>query len=132
MTNRHCPQCDRNRSEKFWSARGKVCTTCAKTNRRATARRNHLLKTYRMTPEQADAILSYHGGGCAICAGVRPYALHLDHDHAKPDGPESWRGFLCKAHNKLLRDVRDDVTILLAAADYLQHPPAQEWLKSQS
>lgn len=79
-----------------------------------------------MTPEQAARLLAHQGDACAICEGKRDYNLPLDHDHSRPDGIESWRGFLCKRCNKLLRDVRDDIQILESAAEYLRDPPARK------
>lgn len=123
---RQCATCAKNRPlSSYTGTRGRVCAVCQKATSRASARANHLLKTYDMTPEQAAALLKYQGDVCAICRGARDYNLALDHDHALPDGIESWRGFLCKRCNKLLRDVRDSTQILLAAAEYLREPPAR-------
>jgi hypothetical protein len=57
-------------------------------------------------------------------AAARPrddISLHIDHDHETG----AIRGALCFSCNNLLGDVHDDVSLLLAAAEYLwehQHP----------
>lgn len=101
------------------SARGKVCLDCQRKNRRATARRTHVARTYGLSQADHARLLEFQGGVCAICGGTRPYQLAVDHDH----DTGRVRGLLCKRCNRLLRDVRDDVSLLAGAAAYLHHPP---------
>lgn len=125
---RPCRSCGRGRAERFFvSARGRVCEDCRKKVRRATARSGHVTRTYSLTPAQYAALLAHQRGVCAICAGRRSYALHVDHDHATG----KVRGLCCKRCNKLLAAVRDDRETLLAAARYLEWP-AMESLREAS
>jgi hypothetical protein len=68
-------------------------------------------------------MLAAQGGGCAICARPpRPdISLHVDHDHATG----RLRGILGWPCNNLLGDVHDDMSLLLAAAEYLWEHQAQ-------
>lgn len=123
MKRRPCCQCGRNRAERFFrSERGSVCLDCQKKTRRATARKNHVLRTYGLTPEEHGRLVEYQDGRCAICGGERNYNLAVDHDHQTG----LVRGLLCKRDNRLLGQMLDDPTLLRAAADYLESPPALE------
>ncbi len=64
-----------------------------------------------------------------MCHGLRPYRLHVDHDHAIVDPREAVRGLLCRRCNKLLRDVNDDISLLENAIRYLQSHRAQSVLR---
>lgn len=104
------------------SARGKVCVDCQRARARTSARRNHVERTYGLSPEAHAALLERQGGRCAICRGVRPYQLQVDHDHATG----LVRGLLCKVCNRrLLPAAGDDPKRLAAAILYLIFPPAQ-------
>lgn len=140
---RQCPQCNRNRAEKFWSSpRAKVCNTCKKQTSRRSARAAHLWRSFGITLDEYDAMLAAQGGVCAICKKPRPYNLPVDHDHqlerdlieagAEPleAARRSIRGLVCKRENGLLRDVRDDPAILRSAADYIDDPPARRVLEA--
>ena len=85
--------------------------------RKRRERSNHLVRTHGITIEDYDRMLAEQGGGCAICH--RPprddISLHVDHDHETG----AIRGLLCFSCNNLLGDVRDDMSLLLAAAEYL-------------
>lgn len=127
---RKCQRCGLNRQLRFYvSSRGRVCITCQKKSRKTTARKTHLTRTYGMSDEFAKKLLEFQGNVCAVSKEPRKYNLALDHDHSKPDGPESWRGFVTKKVNKLLRDGRDDPELFDALAAYLRNPPAQELLR---
>lgn len=138
---RRCAQCEKNRDvQSFSGLKGRICKTCRRATARRTARRNHLLKTYGLSLEDYEALLRAQGGVCAICHGARSYNLAVDHCHKTEAAwidvgldPQiaarrSVRGLLCKAHNKLLREVRDNPQILRAAADYLDDAPAPRTL----
>ena len=122
MTRRPCSSCGRNRAERFFtSARGRTCEDCRRQKRSASTHARRIESTYGLTAEQYDALLAHQGGACAICGGSRRYRLNVDHDHATG----LVRGLSCRRCNKLLRDVRDNVEILRAAARYLSEPPAE-------
>lgn len=100
--------------------------------RREADRAQHRYRTYGLTADQHDAILEAQQGRCAICrrATGRTRALSVDHDHKLEHlGAEAVRGLLCRPCNDLLGHVRDDVTVLLRAVDYLLHPPARPYVK---
>ena len=119
---RKCKQCGRNRAARFFvSQAARVCSDCKRKNRQQRARKTHLQRTYGITQEQYDELLEFQGGVCAICGGERRYNLAVDHDH----GTGRVRGLLCKRCNKrLLPAALDSPDLLLAAAAYLQFPPA--------
>lgn len=120
MQRRPCAQCSKNRQEKFFvSPQGRVCADCRKKNRRATARRNHVQRTYGLSLEDYERLQEFQGGVCAICGGTRRYNLCVDHCHESLLA----RGLLCKQCNRMLGQVSDDPAILRAAADYLENPP---------
>lgn len=111
--------------------------------RREAARKANLKSRHHMTPEQYDELLAFQGGTCYMCParGVRR-ALQVDHDHAyarehcahpaDQSCEECWRGLLCGTHNNMLgRGARDDPSVLLRGAEYLQHPPAHAWRLTQ-
>ena len=120
MARRPCNVCARNRAERFFTGpRGRICEDCRKARRSASTHARRVEQTYGLTAEQYEALLAHQDGVCAICNGARRYRLNVDHDHASG----KVRGLLCRRCNKLLRDVRDDKTVLYAAADYLDWPP---------
>lgn len=120
MPKRTCVDCGQARKE-LQGTRRRKCDRCQRAIRRATARRAHVGRTYGLTPEDHDSLAEFQNGLCAICDQPRPYNLAVDHDHATG----LVRGLLCKRCNKLLRDVRDNRELLISAATYLKHPPAQ-------
>jgi len=120
MPKRTCVTCGRACKE-LQGTRRRVCDRCQRTTRRATARRAHVGRTYGLTPEDHDRLVEYQQGRCAITGKQMPYNLAVDHDHRSG----LVRGLLSKSANKLLRDVRDDVSVLRAAIAYLENPPAR-------
>lgn len=117
------------------STPGPWCATCRSERRVATSARTHdsyVVKTYELEPGEYARLLEQQGGKCAICpraltATKRRYAVDHDHKIEKTHGVRySIRGLLCKRHNNLLRDVRDNIDTLEAAIAYLKNPPAWE------
>lgn len=90
------------------------CIPC----QRAYNQERRLLKTYGITWDEYDFLLSCQDGRCAICQGKpRKYALAVDHDHKTGE----IRGLLCsKCNHKLLGSANDDPARLRRAADYLE------------
>lgn len=86
-----------------------------------TPRDQRLRRLYNVTEEEWNAVLTFQGGGCAICGkkGVTR-SLHTDHDHK--DG--EFRGILCARHNIALREGQT-AEALRAMAAYLDDPPAR-------
>jgi hypothetical protein len=80
-------------------------------------RQSHLRRKYGITIEDYDRMFDAQHGVCAICNEPRPdeRTLHVDHDHETG----AVRGLLCFRCNNALGDLREDVDLFQAAADYL-------------
>ena len=88
----------------------------ARTSRRAAHRR----LTRELSADDYAALLAVQDGHCALCPAVpKTRRLDYDHDHKAMRG----RGLLCHRCNRALPSW---VTVewLLAAVQYLHHPPA--------
>jgi DNA-directed RNA polymerase subunit RPC12/RpoP len=83
---------------------------------KASGRKSELRK-YGLTPDKYDTMLAEQQFKCAICGsdgnGKR---LHVDHCHTT----NAVRGILCSYCNHMLGHARDNPTILLAGAQYLE------------
>jgi hypothetical protein len=93
---------------------------------RARARR--LLKLYKISPEQADAMFASQGNKCKIC-GRRPkkVRLNIDHDHEaeKVRGVLIVRGGLCGICNhKILGMIERFKVSPEAIVAYIRSKPA--------
>lgn len=129
---RLCTKCKRNRAEKFFKPRGRICAPCQRGRVQLASRDVRLMENYGLTLEDYAALLAAQGGRCAICGGTRKKNLDVDHDHKKV-GRESVRGLLCpRCNRQILRHARDNAALLRAAADYLDRCPAQETLRDPS
>ena len=77
-----------------------------------------LKKTYGLTPEAFDSMLSGQGGACAICHtkewGHRGPCV--DHDHATG----AVRGILCQTCNLVLGLMKDSPVIAESIKNYIQ------------
>lgn len=78
---------------------------------------------YRCSPEVYEQLLSAQAGVCAICKmpetakwKTRVRQLAVDHDHSTGQ----IRGLLCAACNAGIGNLRNDPTLLKAAAAYLE------------
>lgn len=124
---RECTKCGKSRAERFYtSSRGKVCSSCRKSSRRAAARNARIQKTYGLSAEDYQKLFVFQGGRCAICQETRKTNLAVDHCHKT----EAVRGLLCARCNSqlLARGARDRAEVLRRAADYLESYPAWEVL----
>lgn len=124
MARRLCQgPCGVNRDEKFFvSERGRICIKCQKKSRSEAAHARRIEIEYGLTPAQYEELMVFQDRKCAICKQARPYRLNVDHDHKSL----LTRGLLCRRCNKLLRDVRDGIDVLLGAAAYLRQSPADK------
>ena len=89
--------------------------------------RSRSIARYGLTDGQYAVLYAQQGGTCAICkqpetAKVRGTVcrLSIDHDHITGQV----RGLLCKNCNIAIGNFHNDPTLLIAAAAYLQAPPA--------
>ena len=106
-------------------ARGRRARSKEGRNKRRRARRANDLdfrdreraRRYGITLEQLREMYARQNNACAIC-GRSGCELVIDHDHITGE----LRGLLCIPCNILLGLVRDDPSILRAAAEYLERP----------
>jgi len=83
-------------------------------------RADHLKRAYGITEAEYLDLYDAQGGRCAICGTHREsYVrnLHLDHSHLTG----SARGLLCAPCNQVLGWGKDDPSLFLKAAEYLQN-----------
>lgn len=131
---RLCKKCGKRRAERFFvSSRGHTCASCRRRRVQHAGRDVRLLELYGITLDDYSALLEAQGGRCAVCRGVRPGNLDVDHDHAleKLGLPkrQTVRGLCCKRCNRrLLPAALDSVEVLEAAIEYLRNPPARKVL----
>ncbi|MFD4905010.1 endonuclease VII domain-containing protein [Kitasatospora purpeofusca] len=123
---RACKNCHKNRALRFFTPRGKTCSSCRKTTRSTASRNARIQATYGLTSEDYQALFEAQDGACAICRETRRGHLAVDHCHKT----EAIRGLLCQRCNGqlLARGARDRPEVLRRAADYLENYPAWEVL----
>ncbi|MFD5308287.1 endonuclease VII domain-containing protein [Streptomyces ardesiacus] len=125
MKTRKCARCQKNRALRFFSPKGRICTSCQKSSRSKATHEARVTDTYGLGPGEYDKLFEAQGGKCAICGGTRRGNLDVDHDHATG----IVRGLLCAADNrKVLKYARNDPERLRRAADYLENPPGPRFL----
>ncbi len=116
-------------------SRDSICSQCrlnyAKNRRQSNSetvrhndRVNWIKKSYRMTIEEYDRLLTSQGGVCKICkCSPSDTRFAVDHDHSCCPGRKSCgkciRGLLCGKCNKALGLWGDDPKLLAAAIEYL-------------
>lgn len=86
-------------------------------------RNGNLKRTYGITLEQYEQMLTDQGGNCAIClkpeTGKTQYGVKsLAVDHCHKTG--KIRGLLCEKCNRAIGQLHDDVDVLRRAIDYIQ------------
>lgn len=118
---RRCARCERNRAERFFTPRGRICETCKRAARSAASHETRVRSTYGLGAGEYDLLFHLQEGRCAICGGTRKQRLSVDHCHKS----QLVRGLLCRMCNgRLLTAARDQPRVLRAAAQYLDDPPA--------
>lgn len=85
------------------------CKQCAS----EAGRRDHLAKSYGLSPDDVASLLRQQQGVCLIC--LRRPAVHVDHDHVTGEV----RGMLCFRCNAALGQFDDTPATLRRAARYL-------------
>ncbi len=85
-----------------------------------SASRRHRLKSYGLAPGDYEAMLASQRGMCAICCTDTPKGqggrFHVDHDHKTG----KVRGLLCTGCNTGIGHLKDSLTIVQDAAEYLR------------
>ena len=112
------------KSEKDPDQRHHECTTCTKERLKEshcpeTYRRQHLQRSYGITPEQYSELLEKQKHKCAACHTTEPGGKHnifvVDHSHATG----RVRGLLCKDCNIALGLLKDNTDTIANLIRYL-------------
>lgn len=91
----------------------------------------HLRLSYKMTPEQWQALLNRQNDVCAICGNKETITtkgkllrLAIDHDHNCCSGDKTCgkciRGLICSSCNNGIGRFKDNPALLRAAAEYIE------------
>lgn len=141
---KRCPSCLETKSILEFQNRGThpptYCKPCARKRRTAWTRRQRqtnpewwqrrqaymriwsrrmVCKSYGMTLEDYERLISKQGGKCAICMlEEKGRKLTIDHDHVTG----RVRGLLCRKCNRAIGVFHEDVAILARAIAYLALP----------
>lgn len=100
---------------------GSRCKTCLSISVHASA----VERTYGITREEYEKLLTFQGGVCYICGRqARSKRLAVDHDHVTG----RVRGLLCADSDRgcnaaILGNIRD-LAMARRIVEYLEHPPA--------
>ena len=117
------------RSRAYWAKTTVTYTEEQKERRRASQRRRYaanpraaqsgvLKSKYGITLDDYDALLASQNGVCAICLKKQSTERRLSVDHDHTTGRV--RGILCKDCNTGIGHLRDSITILESAIQYLR------------
>jgi hypothetical protein len=126
MEERKCNKCEvtkpiddfyksNRKGDKRPDERSYECKECTKARVKEnhcpeTYRRQHLLRTYDITPEKYDAMLAEQDGHCATCPATDPgnsrRSVYFCVDHSHTTGEV--RGLLCHNCNTALGLLKDD------------------------
>jgi hypothetical protein len=93
--------------------RDRLSTWC-----RSCQKNSVLQKSYGISVLEYERLLVGQAGVCAICGGTNKDGrkLFVDHDH----NTGAVRGLLCNLCNRGIGNMRDSITLLEAAIDYLK------------
>lgn len=109
------------------SRKSKYCSnSCSKKEHAIQARTRLLLQLYGLALSEFEQLLASQNFKCAICGIVLDKGkAAVDHDHKTG----ITRGILCWwCNHKLLPAAKDQPSLLRAAADYVENPPAVKLL----
>lgn len=98
---------ERRAAERLWRARNP--------DRNYAAR---ILRQHRMSFGEYTAMLNTQDGVCKICGDLPPKGKRLQLDHVH--GTSTIRGLLCHRCNMAIGLLRDNVQVVLSAAQYLR------------
>ncbi|HEY5267768.1 MAG TPA: endonuclease VII domain-containing protein [Candidatus Saccharimonadales bacterium] len=82
---------------------------------RYDSRNKRYKRKYKISAEEVDRLLFVQDYKCAICKKVFENNFNVDHNHST----NVVRGLLCTSCNQGIGMLRDDVTILRSAINYL-------------
>ncbi len=106
---RECKSCTKERRSEWWrSEKGK-----------RSSKNTKLKHKYGITIEQYEELLYACNGKCEICGaafGKNGNPLSIDHDHETG----KIRGLLCDKCNLGVSHFRDNIDLMLAAAQYIE------------
>lgn len=97
-----------------------TCKKCDQKNYKKNSERiriRNLMQAYNLTKEQYNNLNKIQSGVCLICKNKCEIHGHLSVDHNHFTG--AVRGLLCSHCNKGLGCFKDNINLLLKAADYL-------------
>lgn len=134
---RICKVCDSERAKKYYRENRESLLEKSKkyhlenkgiapSRQKEYYRNVHLKRTYSMTLDEYNKMLSDQGGVCKICGQLNQndWSLYVDHDHSCCLGAMSCgkctRGLLCRKCNTGLANFQDDPELLLRAAAYIR------------
>ena len=84
-------------------------------------------RMFKITPKQFDKVVADQNNKCKICDIEFSRTPTVDHDHACCPGVKSCgkciRGLLCNNCNAGLGNLKDNISVLQRAIDYLKQPP---------
>lgn len=110
----------RRAAHREYNRKNKEVINAAERARRASDpeafRKTRLRYRYGLSHEDYARMLNAQGGLCAIC--LERAATDIDHDHKT----NVVRGFLCRACNLGIGNLRDNPDFLRAAIEYLTRP----------
>jgi Recombination endonuclease VII len=114
---RWCPLCERAvaleeyvKSARTASGLGSRCKAC----HNAVSKRDYWVRRYGLSREGVEDIRARQSDRCALCGERGPEHLDHDHDH------DFVRALLCQRCNFALGLLRDDPSLMRAAADYVE------------
>jgi hypothetical protein len=119
----YCKECSHAASSRAYHKRKAADPEWYERQKKACVRRD-LRRTLRLHGVDEEAYEALVARGCSICGGLPNgtgrYAF--DHDHTTG----KFRGLLCSVCNAALGGFKDDVELLMNAAEYLRRHKAQE------
>jgi hypothetical protein len=122
--NCHCKSCCSDLKKEYWKKikeeRSPKDSLYYKTHRAQCERKdrnNHYKSTYGITLKEYEEMHDSQNGVCAICGKINSNNKLLFVDHCHTTGKV--RGLLCDKCNSGLGFFRDNISLLLAAIEYL-------------
>lgn len=114
---RFCRTCQRKSHQKYKkTAKGKQKSKRHRTKNKEYYRLYHIQRTYGLTKEEYDSLLTLQQNVCAICetsfAKAQP---NVDHNHITGEV----RGLLCSSCNQGIGQFRENTTTLRKAIGYI-------------